>query len=111
MRELKFRAFDKKANVMSPVDFTLERLWSENGALTYKDFEIMQYTGLHDKNGVQIYEGDIVRCKIGKGIIPVWAVVWNDNGAEWSKGYQKLSSYQKTTEVIGNIYENPELLK
>lgn len=74
---------------------------------------IGQYTGLHDKNGKEIYKGDIVKIKyrdedIGK-------VIYEHNGfsidvTNMNKNYGRVSFVNNFIEVIGNIYENPELL-
>jgi len=80
-----------------------------------------QYTGLKDKNGVEIYKGDIVRYKISGSAI-VGDVRWSDKSAAFEKRaersyiigedwyYKPVASYLSSTEVIGNICENPELL-
>ena len=73
------------------------------------DCVIMQSTGVKDKNGKLIFEGDIVFYKIGS-IKCREVVKWNQTRCGWVKGYQDLCTYQKYCEVIGNIYENSNLL-
>ena len=132
MREIKFRAWDKSNQCMvypgeenTVFTFTngilcvecLETVWKEGGGETYEkdeffqvDCEIMQFTGLKDKNGKEIYEGDFVQ---GGGCLKPHDVRWNDAG-RWSFGESLLDFTQSTMlllEVIGNIYENPELRK
>jgi uncharacterized phage protein (TIGR01671 family) len=79
----------------------------------------MQYTGLKDKNGREIYEGDIVRYKLGGEWI-VGEVLYDVGFARYIKraeklgntwNYKDLSSYIGTTSVIGNIHEDPEILE
>jgi len=77
---------------------------------------IMQYTGLKDKNGKEIYEGDIVKYQYDEGDGFRWnteIITWMDNLTGWFPivvGYHSGFS-MKDLEIIGNIYENPELLK
>ena len=82
-------------------------------------FILMQYTGLKDKNGREIYEGDIVRYKLGGDWI-VGDVRYDADSARYVKraekagsswDYKDLASYASSTQVIGNIYEDPELLE
>ncbi len=78
------------------------------------DFETVgQMTGIDDKHGNPIFEGDIVRWKIGS-IKCVGVVAWGTG--EWVKGnqghnMQSLRTYQGSTEIIGTINDSPELLR
>lgn len=117
-RVIKFRAFDKKTKKMSP-EFVLfgEFLlmgalhsWqyemgnrSESSLEALDDLEIMQFTGLKDKNGVEIYEGDIVHIQYNH--FGNKAVAWEQIG-RWNISAYNLSKCK----VIGNIYQNAELL-
>jgi hypothetical protein len=72
---------------------------------------LMQYTGLQDKHGVDIYEGDIVRHSGTPGE-PAMQVHWQGNYAAWHASHNALTkAFTDSCKVIGNIYENPELLK
>jgi len=109
MREIKFRAYSYRS----------KRMWGwgelENeeigDMLKNPQEEIMQYTGLKDKNGKEIYEGDIVKIKYRDylGIIK-----WRDCGFYINeRDYAKkdfVLNITSTEEIIGNIYESPELL-
>ena len=72
----------------------------------FPDVILMQYTGLKDKNGKEIYEGDVVKTSLGIGKVCMRLGCWFIE-------MQKELGYFHTDEieVIGNIYENPELLK
>lgn len=127
MREIKFRAYDEEANVM-----------------VYSDEQkVMQYTGLHDKNGKEIYEGDIVKFDD-----EVWSSSYTSCGTEYDScevvnygvvGFDEetlrydfvkykynenqveadlhenhdleFADFIQEHEIIGNIYENPEVLE
>jgi len=124
MRETKFRAWVEAYKIMEYIDdwywFEENGVHNSNGSGHYCSFSIMQYTGLKDKNGKEIYEGDIVRLDnrdIG-GSITVGEVMFNTDQTlsrlEWGlwtkRGYH-WTDFLGYLEVIGNIYENPELIK
>lgn len=117
-REIKFRAWNKKDKVMVDVaamNFGPSGLWSlieyaYDAELQLADnYELMQYTGLKDKNGREIYEGDVVKNEYWK----VMEVQYDPRSAAFGVGdnYFGTIGSGKTLEVIGNIFDNPELLE
>jgi hypothetical protein len=106
MRAIKFRVFVKSHNQMlSPVDIANDiQSESHDGNKI-----LMQFTGLCDKNGKDIYEGDIL--KDGTDMqFPI--AVDATHGYRFMFGLDTLVAYNAISgSVIGNIYENPELLK
>ena len=107
MREFKFRAWDTYMECFTLHDSFYEvQKWNRNeGELEF--FKIQQWTGLKDKNGIDIFEGDIL--KSGKRY---WEVVFSHASfmMSWGNGASQMF-INEMVEVIGNIYENPELLR
>lgn len=127
MREIKFRAWDKEENKMISGDrFAFEEYAPLNDLFhnNFKRFDFMQYTGCKDGNGVEIYEGDIIETHEHR----IQTIIWEDNGFKRKYTFERTfqgESYFETRileigdssnrnwgyKVIGNIYENPELLE
>ncbi|MDH4212163.1 MAG: YopX family protein [candidate division WOR-3 bacterium] len=117
-REIKFKAWDIGENQMvyGLNHILFAEVYRRENTVYYdnrdKGVIIMEYTGLKDKNGKEIYEGDVVDCENGilreiKCFGPVYYGV--TPGGDFCMLMQ--SNNFKESEVIGNIYENPELLE
>ena len=114
MREIKFRCwYDKRMHKVVDIDFSYKRI-NLLGAdiISFEQGILMQYTGLKDKNGKEIYEGDILIYDEDEIAIVQYSEVdamfeiildnivtnFSNESSEWWR-------------IIGNIYDNPELLK
>lgn len=105
MREIKFRAWDGEKFQTSNCHFC--------GSKNYNsDYKVMQYTGLKDKNDKEIYEGDLLKITDTFHTYPM-PVIWSEDcwTMEVEGTYGTLSEWNEAGEIIGNIYENPELIK
>ena len=117
MREIKFRAWDGQ-KMLDSQDLTQNGMYWD--WLGKQDVELMQYTGLKDKNGKEIYEGDVVKRSKGVGYSSghypsfvdktqeerVIIVKWNESLCGWENLMQSLdSNFFIEFEVIGNIWE------
>lgn len=124
-REIKFRIWDienKEMLKVQELDFEPTfyggriaiRPDQYNDYFDTEDMILMQYTGLRDKNGKEIYEGDIVKIT-GSKEIDIGKVIYEYNGfivdvMNMDRFYGRVHLLEKFTEVIGNITDNPELL-
>ena len=145
-REIKFRAWDKTYKQMNykvqvgntdyaDPNYTCNSIWVDSGDFKTIGWvnadenciDLMQFTGLKDMNGQDIYEGDVLQCEF---IPSYFGVEWNNEvscydwyvmtetkklGASLAKAIEDAPKktdkpFSQIIEVIGNIYENPELL-
>ena len=153
MRDIKFKAWHKLEDKMCEVEvinldkgaFLVGVLTTENTILDdgkfeieapdngrfcdFAEFELLQFTGLLDKNGIEIYKGDILDLGQTVNGVNEFIVVWDYMRIGWSIEYNAKMNMPRNyeydvisffkideatgegVEVIGNIYENPELLK
>lgn len=135
MREILFRGKRKDSCGWIKGYYIFRKIWEsdvhiirtvDNGFDSYIEFEVIpetvgQYTGLTDKNGKKIFEGDIVKVCRGKDIekgivyydkrIGTYAVLYNDENINLFFDIFTSKDPNVYIEIIGNIHDNPELLK
>jgi len=123
MREIKFRAWNSRERKMTtPALWVNELNLPCNQLGSAPDTPLMQFTGLLDKNGVDIYEGDILLCKDDSFPVEVkfhsdgcfrpflYGLAKDLTVSQWMTA-RKRAMLGSPCLVIGNIYENPELLE
>jgi len=128
-REIKFRLWDSQFKKMKIPngDISPGVFWDSGELLGIQDYLIpLQFTGLLDKNGVEIYESDIVRGTGGTNHQGIWEydktgvmqwqgcgfdLVYREAGRDIGCGLGYADGFDSGFKVIGNIYKNPELLE
>ena len=109
MRDIKFRAWDKRGEAWQ--NSLYPRVDELSKGITDR-YILMQFTGLLDKNGKEIYEGDLIKIK--RTIFEIRWDLFKFCFARYKHSTMEnyyLTMFDKDCEVIGNIYENKELLK
>ena len=105
-RTIKFRAIDKKTKTVV-FEGTLSDVRNAAGRLNFTTWEWLQYFGLKDKNGKEICEGDILKYANGRLSDPIEF----PKDYTWLKARTENPHWRSDVEVIGNVFENPELLQ
>ena len=120
--KLKFRAWLKKEqkmdNYIDHISWLEDELYCIGDGITYmvsaEDLVLMQSTGLKDKNDKEIFEGDILGTKDGllNGVVEYRSNLgmWTNSLISYNN-FERLCNVAGNREIIGNVYENPELLE
>lgn len=111
-REIKFRAWREWDRRIVYDDVICCLSFNEDGTVNECSSVAMQFTGLRDKNGKEIYEGDIIdmRYDTDPADEHLYVPVEYHDAAFWAGAVWLLEDYDEVRGVVGNIYENPELL-
>ena len=119
----RFRAWDKELQTMldvSLIDFKKRVLvgehwkFGETNFMSFDDIKLMQSTGLVDKNGKEIFEGDVLGTKDGllNGVVEYRSDLGMFvNSLIRYNNFERLCNVASDREIIGNVYENPDLLE
>lgn len=115
MREIKFRAWVNKLGCWADevICCQVGDVWGNlaiKDGIKYHNIEVMQYTGLKDKNGKEIYEGDCIRFTGACFVKGFSYVLWSDREAMFVDVSGCPICDRADIEVIGNIHQNPDLL-
>lgn len=127
VRDIKFRSYltvtklvdgkQTKTHIMT-YDFVYHNIEPVNDLLNTTE-NLMQFIGIKDKHGKEIYEGDIVKTRLSRSFnqLETWIVEWHQpecmfrlKSIDFNNYTHWVVEYEKDVEVAGNIYENPELL-
>ena len=120
MREIRFRIWSPIKDQMVYSDLKRDEM-NLTTAVAYHNTHpekghLMQFTGLRDKNGKEVYEGDVISDHIGIGDVEypenvaAFRVNYRNGQAKWLLDYNLPGEFE-SIEVIGNVHEHPELLK
>lgn len=113
MREIKFRFWIKKLKEMCSWEL-VKKECNRLSILELDGYVPMQYTGMKDKQGAEIYEGDVIRGNLKQNSLETMGqIVFDDSCASFTNQNEAgntLLDEINQIEVLGNIYENPELL-
>lgn len=124
MKELKIKAWLKKEKKMVAIigiDFNYEYIrYTEDDNLfnsdykvaEFKDIELLQFTGLKDNGGQELYEADVI--KFNDGVDDIYGLIsYDDEDGTYRVSYENitehLSDREGDFEIVGNIFENPDL--